>query len=65
MSSLLFYLLTYLFIAFVPALVLLMRGRGWRPHFFAATFFLAWTGGGWVIMLWIACQERDGQWKMK
>lgn len=65
MSSLLPYALSYLFISSVPALVLLVRGRGWRPRFFAVTSLVAWTGGGWAIMLWIAIQERDGQWKMK
>lgn len=63
MSYLLF-ALAYLLISLVPAAVLFLRGRGWRPRFFAVTFFVAWTGGGWAIMLWIACAERDGQWKM-
>jgi len=57
-------LLFYLLISAVPALVLLLRGRGWRPRFFAVTFLIAWTGGGWVVMLWIAVVERDGQWKI-
>lgn len=53
----------YLAVSAVPALILALRGRGWRPQFFAVTFLIAWTGGGWVIMLWIAIAERDGQWK--
>ena len=61
--SYLVFALIYLAISAVPALVLLVRGRGWRTKFFAVTFFIAWTGGGWAIMLWIACVERDGQWK--
>lgn len=56
-------LLFYLFVSAVPALVLLVRRRGWRPRFWGVTFLIAWTGGGWMIMLWIACVERDGQWK--
>ncbi len=55
--------LFYLLISAVPALILWLRRRGWRPRFLAVTFLIAWTGGGWVIMLWIACVERDGQWK--
>lgn len=50
--------LAYLLISAVPALVLLARGRGWRPRFLAMTFLIAWTGGGWLIMLWLAVQER-------
>ena len=59
------FVLVYLLISAVPALVLWGRGRGWRLRFFAVTFFVAWTGGGWVVMLWLACVERDGQWKMR
>ncbi len=50
----------YALICAVPALVLLVRGRGWRPRIFAVTLLLGWTGGGWMIMLWLAVVERSG-----
>lgn len=50
--------LVYLLISAVPALVLLARGRGWRPRVLAVTLLVAWTGGGWLIMLWLAVEER-------
>lgn len=55
--------LFYLIVSAIPALILLIRGRGWRLHFFAVTFFITWTGGGWAIMLFLALIERDGNWK--
>lgn len=58
-KSWLSFLLVYLMICAVPALVLLARGRGWRPRFLAATTLVGWTGGGWVIMLWLAVLDRS------
>lgn len=57
-KSWLAFFLLYLLISAVPALVLLARGRGWRPRYFAVTLLVAWTGGGWLIMLWLAVLER-------
>ena len=58
-TSWLGFLLLYSMISAVPGLVLVARGRGWRPRFFALSFLVAWTGGGWVIMLWLAVAERS------
>lgn len=57
-TSWLSFLLVYLLICTVPVLVLLARGRGWRPRFLAVTLLLGWTGGGWVILLWLAVLDR-------
>lgn len=53
------FLLLYLLICAIPALVLLARGRGWRPRFVGVTLLIGWTGGGWMIMLWLAVTERS------
>ena len=42
--------LFYLAVAAIPAAILWLRGRGWRPRFFGVTVLVAWTGGGWLIM---------------
>lgn len=52
------FLLIYLLIAAIPTVILAIRGQGWRPRFFVASVLLAWTGGGWVVMLWIAMLEK-------
>lgn len=57
-SNMLEFLAFYLFFSFLPPLVLMLRGRGWKPRFFGISFLLAWTGGGWVIMLWYALMDR-------
>ncbi|MDA0190563.1 MAG: hypothetical protein OSW77_09630 [Proteobacteria bacterium] len=56
--------LFYLAVAAIPAAILWLRGRGWRPRFFGVTVLVAWTGGGWLIMACIALMERDGHWKV-
>jgi hypothetical protein len=52
------FLLIYLLIGAIPSLILAVRGRGWRPRFFIVSQLVAWTGGGWVVMLWIAMLEK-------
>lgn len=52
------FLLLYTAIAAVPAIVLAVRGFGWRWRFFAVGWFLSWTGGVWVVMLWIAVLQK-------
>jgi len=52
------FFLVYLLISAIPALVLLVRGRGWRPRYLALSFLVAWTGGGWLIMLWLSVLDR-------
>jgi hypothetical protein len=59
-SSWLSFFLVYAAICAVPALILVIRGRGWRPLNFAVTLLVGWTGGGLVIMLWLAIAERSG-----
>lgn len=51
-------LLLYLLIAAVPAVILKLRGFGWRPRFFGVSLLVAWTGGGWVVMVWVAMLEK-------
>lgn len=58
-TSWLGFTICYALICAVPALVLLVRGRGWRPRIFLLTLLLGWTGGGWMIMLWLAVVERS------
>lgn len=57
-SSMAVFFMFYLVLSVLPPLVLLVRGRGWKPRFFALSFLLSWTGGGWVIMLWYALMDR-------
>ena len=52
------FLFLYALIAAVPAIVLAVRGFGWRWRFFAASLLLSWTGGAWVVMLWIAVLQK-------
>lgn len=35
-----------------------MRGFGWRPRFFIVSQLVTWTGGGWIVMVWIAMLEK-------
>jgi hypothetical protein len=57
-SSMLVFFVFYAFFSFLPPLVLVLRGRGWKPRFFAISLLVTWTGGGWVIMLWYALVDR-------
>lgn len=59
-SSWLSFFLVYAAICAVPSLILVIRGRGWRPFNFAVTLLVGWTGGGLIIMLWLAIAERSG-----
>lgn len=52
--------LIYTLICAIPALILVVRGRGWRPRFFVLTLLTGWTGGVWIVMLCIAVLERSG-----
>jgi hypothetical protein len=54
------FFLFYAAICAIPALILLARGRGWRPRNLALTLLVGWTGGGLIIMLWLALAERSG-----
>ena len=53
------FFLLYAFAAAVPAFVLFIRGRGWRPKFYLVSLLISWTGGGWMVMLWIAVSEQN------
>lgn len=59
LKSVVGFLLIYAAISAIPALVLLARGRGWRPRYLVFGFLLSWTGGGWIVMLWLAFMERS------
>lgn len=53
------FLLIYFLIAAIPAVILALRGRGWRPLVLAASLLVTWTGGGWIIMVWLAMLEKS------
>jgi len=52
------FLLVYLVIGAVPSIVLAVRGFGWNMRFFGLSLLVAWTGGGWLIMTFIAVMKR-------
>lgn len=52
------FLLIYLLIAAVPAVILAVRGFGWRSRTFVIGLLVTWTGGGWIVLVWIAMLEK-------
>jgi hypothetical protein len=48
----------YLLIGSIPSIILAIRGFGWRPRTFIVSQLVTWTGGGWIVMVWIAMLEK-------